>query len=146
MPLPKWNRYSLPCQCSLNTLGYNNIQHLTIDVEARTQFFVSFMSPVLCNDARNRPAICGYMVKWWILSAVLCSQDQGVCDLFPEASVKQRLPLVILTSSQSNQSEWWWGGHMLISIRSVEQRTLLLSSLVIPLSAYVFVLLCGISI
>lgn len=91
----------------------------------------------------NLLAICGY-VEWLIISVVLCAPDLRVCDLFLELPVKQRLPLVILTSGQSNHSEWW-GGHMLINIiilSMVEQRTLLLSCFVILVSA--FVLLCGI--
>lgn len=103
---------------------------------------------VLCSRQWRRRILQLFLglTKWLIISAALCSQDPKVCDLFLEAPVKQRLPLVILTSGQSNQSEWWWGGHVLISISSVEQRTLLLSRLVILLDAYAFVFLCGISI
>ncbi len=63
----------------------------------------------------NLLVLCWYM-KWMIISAVPFSPDLRVRDLFLEPPVKQRLPLVILTSGQSNQSEWWWGGDMLISI------------------------------
>lgn len=52
----------------------------------------------------NLLAICGY-VEWMIISVVLCAPDLRVCDLFLELPVKQRLPLVILTSGQSNHSE-----------------------------------------
>lgn len=91
-------------------------------------------------DMTNLLAINLYN-KWTSISAVLCSPDLRVCDLFLEPHVKQRLPLVILSSSQSNQPEWWQGRHMVISIiilSMVEQRTLLL------LCFSVFVLLCGI--
>lgn len=74
-----------------------------------------YISAFSALNMANQLAICGYM-KWMIISVVLCTPDLRVRDLFLEPPVKQRLPLVILTHSQSNQPEWWRGGHMLITI------------------------------
>lgn len=44
----------------------------------------------------------------------LFSQDLWQCDSFLQLPVTQRLPLVILTSGQSNQFEWWKDVQVLI--------------------------------
>lgn len=111
-------------------------KHLTIITQSFEKERLEISNPFVWFQScvENPAAICGYLSGWLL---VLCSAypTRGCVIYFCSHQSNKRLPLVNLTSGQSNQSEWWWGGYALINIiipRAAEQRTLPLSSFVIP--------------